>query len=74
MSYASEHPVTCVRREDLGCPSSFPGSKFGAIKAQDEGWFFAKDSGPRGSSAAYCPEHVPEWVTAWRERKRQHGD
>lgn len=65
MSYAQDHPVTCVRREDLGCPVSFPGSKFAAIKAQGEGWFFAKDG------IAYCPEHVPEWVAAWRERRRK---
>jgi hypothetical protein len=65
MSYAGEHPVTCTRQADLGCPASFPGSKHDAIAAAEAGWFFSfKDD------AAYCPEHVPGWVPGWRERKQ----
>lgn len=30
------------------------------------GWFYS-----RYGSEAYCPEHVPDWVEAWRKRKRQ---
>lgn len=62
-SYASEHPVTCLQDD---CPASFPGSKQATIKAGREGWFFPKEhTGVKG----WCPEHVPEWVAAWRARK-----
>jgi hypothetical protein len=64
MSYASEHLVRCARQEDLGCPARFPGSKFDAIDAGVEGWFFS-----RQDDLAYCPEHVPGWVPGWRARK-----
>lgn len=60
MSYASGHPVHCARQGD-GCEAQIPGSKWAAIKAGDEGWFFS-----RKDDAAYCPEHVPDWVPAWR--------
>lgn len=63
MSYASEHPVTCLRD---GCPASFPGSKWDTMQAQREGWFFPKEhNGVRG----WCPEHLPEWVAEWRARQ-----
>lgn len=54
----------CARSEDLGCTASFPGSKFAAIKAGADGWFFSRET-----DEAYCPPHVPEWVAAWRARK-----
>jgi hypothetical protein len=63
MSRTSEHPVTCLEE---GCPASFPGSKFDAIRAQEAGWFFPREhEGLRG----WCPAHVPSWVPAWRARK-----
>lgn len=65
MSHAAEHPVTCAWREDLGCEASVPGSKHHQVRAQQEGWFFS-----RREHLAYCPEHVPDWVSAWRERRR----
>ena len=45
------------------CEASIPDHAWGRIKASD--WFFSKDG------KSYCPAHVPEWVEAWRERKRQ---
>lgn len=47
------------------CDRTVPGHRWGKIKAQDQGWFFAKDG------AAFCPEHVPEWVEEWRARKAE---
>jgi len=61
VSYASEHPVCCARRDDLGCKAEHPRSRWSAIKADGEGWFHSK-----AEEAAYCPEHVPEWVGPWR--------
>jgi hypothetical protein len=62
MSYAAEHPVTCLQD---GCPASFPGSKHDTMKASREGWFFPKDQQGRG----WCPAHLPDWVPAWRARR-----
>jgi hypothetical protein len=53
--------VTCARRGDLGCPASYPASKFAAIRAGEAGWFCSK-----AEECAYCPDHVPDWVPAWR--------
>lgn len=64
MSYASEHPAHCARKDDLGCTESVPGSKWAAIKASEDGWFFSREE-----SAAYCPAHNPPWVAAWRARQ-----
>lgn len=61
MSHASENPVHCAKREELGCQASFPGSKHAQMRARAEGWFFS-----RREDAAYCPEHVPAWVAEWR--------
>ena len=44
-----------------GCPNTIKNHAWGKIKA--EGWFFSRDG------SAYCPEHVPEWVDAWRASK-----
>lgn len=59
MSYASEHPVYCARREDLNCQASHPGSRWDSIKADGEGWFHSK-----AEECAYCPAHVPAWRAA----------
>lgn len=63
MSRAQDSPVRCARADE-GCTASFPGSKWHAIRAGGQGWFFSRED-----DAAYCPEHVPEWVAAWRESK-----
>ncbi len=65
MSHASDNPVRCARQGDLGCTASFPGSKFDAIAAGVEGWFFS-----RGTDDAFCPEHIPDWVAGWRARQQ----
>lgn len=33
------------------------------IRAHDLGWFEQKNG------TAYCPRHVPEWVTEWRAQR-----
>lgn len=41
-----------------GCKNKIKNHRWGKTKA--EGWFFSKDG------SAYCPDHNPEWVVAWR--------
>jgi hypothetical protein len=65
VSHASAHPVRCARQADLGCPAQVPGSRHDQIRAQAAGWFFS-----RREDAAFCPDHVPDWVPAWRERQK----
>lgn len=47
------------------CGTPGPGSKFGNVRAQEQGWFFQKNGD------MYCPEHVPEWVAEWRAKKKE---
>lgn len=37
-------------------------------KVKAEGWFFTKDG------RAFCPDHIPEWVAAWRKKKQDERD
>lgn len=64
MSHASENPVYCAMRESLGCPASHPSGRWGSQKAANEGWFAS-----RQDELSYCPEHVPDWVPAWRAQQ-----
>jgi hypothetical protein len=48
-----------------GCPATYAPYKWGQIRAQSAGWFFPKDPGKGGP---WCPEHLPDWVAAWRAR------
>ena len=47
------------------CPRSYESHKWGQIRAHDEGWFTQKDG------TAWCPDHTPDWVAAWRARKAE---
>lgn len=59
-SVLCEHPA--------GCDESYPNHKFGAIRAQAAGWFASRAEGK-----AYCPAHVPGWVTSWRAHRLNRG-
>jgi hypothetical protein len=59
MNYAA--PVKCAR-----CPRTAPGDKWGRIRASGQGWFFSREE-----DAAYCPDHIPDWVAGWRKRKEE---
>lgn len=45
------------------CDRTVAGHRWGKIKASD--WFFGKDG------SAYCPDHVPSWVSVWRAGKKE---
>jgi len=44
------------------CAASFTDHNWGKKQADREGWFMQKDG------TSWCPDHVPEWVEAWRNR------
>lgn len=50
-----------------GCCETFASHQWGKKAAQRDGWFLSRN-GP-----AWCPKHIPEWVTGWRERKAAKG-
>jgi hypothetical protein len=64
LSHARAHPSKCVA---AGCPASFPGSRFDAVKASEAGWFCGKAGSDH--PGWHCPEHVPGWVSAWRAKR-----
>lgn len=59
MSHRNQHKVYCWAGS---CTASHPGSKWDTIRADEQGWFHQKDG------KAYCPKHVPEWVSKWRKQ------
>ncbi len=48
---------------DPGCEARYQPHRWGSIKAHATGWFIQKDG------TAWCPEHVPDWVEAWRSAR-----
>lgn len=62
MTYAAL--MSCA---EPGCEAEHKADHWNAIKAVEGGWFLQKN-GDR-----WCPEHVPSWVPAWRERQRAQG-
>jgi len=68
MPEKSEH-TTFLKCSHEGCEASYADHKWGQIQASADGWFNARDGETR-----YCPEHLPEWVPAWRQRKAERGE
>jgi hypothetical protein len=52
-----------TRCAGTGCPRTFPDHKWGRIRAAADGWFLTR------GGQAWCPEHLPEWYTAWKTGK-----
>ena len=56
--------VHCAGKDGMGgCDAKIKDHAWGHIKADD--WFFSKQTGN-----LFCPEHIPDWVPAWRARKK----
>jgi len=51
-------PKRCAHE---GCDAEIKGHAWAVIKAED--WFFQKDG------TSWCPDHLPDWVPAWRARQ-----
>lgn len=49
------------------CAATYKNHSWGKTAAHKDGWFFSKDG------IAYCPEHLPVWVPAWREKNAKKG-
>ena len=55
--------VYCSHR---GCKNKHKNNKWANIKAiSEKGWTHQKNGD------VWCPEHLPEWVEAWREEGRR---
>lgn len=61
---ADLYPEDRVRCSIKGCRTSYSKDMWSSIKATEAGWFQQKDL------TAFCPEHVPDWVPAWRAKQR----
>lgn len=55
-------PKKCSRD---GCTKSYTPHHWGAKRAESEGWFLQKNGD------AWCPDHNPDWVAAWRARRKK---
>lgn len=44
------------------CSKTVKAHYWGQVKSN---WFFGKDD------KQYCPDHIPDWVEAWRKRKKK---
>lgn len=66
-----DHRTPAVRVcAEENCSRSYTETcKWDAIKAFNEGWFFSRKTGLK-----YCPDHTPEWVAEWRERKETENE
>lgn len=56
------YPVSKIRCSYEDCSESLKGDSWSRIKSN---WFFQKNG------QNWCPNHTPEWVTEWRERKKR---
>lgn len=52
--------VTCA---EPGCTNTIKNHAWGKIKSD---WFFQKDG------RSWCTQHIPDWVTEWRQRTQQN--
>ena len=57
----TEPQTTFIECSADGCEAKVANHRWGHIKAA--GWFFQK------TGEAWCPDHTPDWVTAWRAKK-----
>jgi hypothetical protein len=48
------------------CNDAYQNDKWSKIRAAQAGWFF-----PKYGDIGFCPNHLPEWVPAWRERQKE---
>lgn len=52
----------CAQR---GCKGTAPKHQWSEKTKAGKGWFHQKDG------TSWCPDHHPEWVKEWRERRGQ---
>lgn len=47
------------------CENDYFPDRWGKIEARNKGWFLQRNG------AAWCPEHIPDWVEEWRKSKEK---
>lgn len=52
-----------IRCNASECESEHPAHHWGNKRAETEGWFHQRNGD------AWCPQHVPAWVPAWRAKR-----
>lgn len=45
------------------CQNDYFPDKWGKMEATRKGWFIHRNG------SAWCPDHIPDWVVEWREKK-----
>lgn len=53
---------------DSACEKSIRLHMWGKAEAYAEGWFFQKNGD------LWCPDHLPDWVSKWRAKKKAEMD
>lgn len=51
-----------------GCTAEHKSDRWNNSRAQKAGWFMEKNGD------CWCPDHVPDWVPAWRENQAAKGN
>ena len=59
------HQTPDIPCSEPECPATAKGHRWGKIHAQRSGWFFQLDG------RAWCPDHLPSWLAAWRRRNAE---
>lgn len=60
------HDVGVLKCTYEGCTATVKNHYWGKVRAHADGWFMSSDE-----KVIRCPEHLPDWVIPWREKKRQ---
>lgn len=60
---SAENDAHAGRCSETGCTATYRDHRWGHSAAAACGWFFQR------SGEAWCPEHNPPWVEAWRARQ-----
>lgn len=50
-----------------GCTQAVLNHRWAHLRAQTDGWFFQRNN------TAWCPDHVPDWVPAWRAKRDEEN-
>lgn len=58
-------PVVC---HNTRCTESYIPHREGKIDSLAKGWFEMRDG------KAWCPKHIPTWVSGWRAKKYGQKD
>lgn len=62
----SDIGTTYVICDHPRCAAQFKLTHWDSIAAGNIGWF------QKLNGDSWCPDHIPEWVTAWREKKAEN--